>query len=296
VPLDPGFAADLDRRVDRLLRDADAYGRFPTPVEDIVRAAELAQADDYVLDESLISKAPAYLRKLLRSGMKKIRGLVDRRERVIHLHPGIEHEGKRRFIVLHETTHDLLPHQRDLLYADDAETLSPTTTRLFEQEANQGAAELLFQRGSFTADAADLETSIAAICALADQYGSSVHSAFRRYTETHPGAVAGIVLSTTPYRRNPAAWQREEVMATPAWTRRYGQPAWPRSMDEITYPFLSSLLIPELTAVTLPDLAGDATEIRIEAFQTPYKSFLLLWLPPPTRKLLRPRATRLASP
>ncbi len=295
MALDPEAAAELDRRVDRLLRDADAYGRFPTPVADIVRTAELAQADDYVLDESLISKAPAYLRKLLRSGMKKIQGLVDRRERVIHLHPGIEHEGKRRFIVLHETTHDILPHQRDLIYADDAETLSPTTTRLFEREANQGAADLLFQRGGFTADAADLETSIAAVRALADQYGSSIHSAFRRYTETHPGAVAGIVLSTTPYRRNPTAWQRDEFMATPAWTRRYGQPTWPRNMDEITYPFLSALLLPELTTVTLPDLAGDTTQIRIEAFHSPYKNFMLLWLPPPTRQLLRPRAVRLAS-
>ncbi len=296
MSLDPAASAELDRRVDRLLRDADAYGRFPTPVDDIVRAAKLAQADDYVLDESLISKAPAYLRKLLRSGLKKIRGLVDRRERVIHLHPGIENEGKRRFIVLHETTHDILPHQRDLLYADDAETLSPATNRLFEKEANQGAAELIFQRGGFTTDAGEIETSVAAICALADQYGSSVHSAFRRYTETHPGAVAGIVLSTTPCRQNPAAWRREEVMATAAWTRRYGQPVWPRIMDETTYPFLSALLVPELTAVTLPDLAGDATEIRIEALRTPYKNFLLLWLPPPTRKLLRPRAVRLASP
>ena len=32
-------ADDISRRVDRLLRAADAYGRFPTPVDDIVAAA-----------------------------------------------------------------------------------------------------------------------------------------------------------------------------------------------------------------------------------------------------------------
>ncbi len=297
MPLGPDAAADLNRRVDRLLRDADAYGRFPTPVEDIVRAAELAEADDYVLDESMISKAPAYLRKLLRSGIRKIRRLVDRRERVVHVHPGVDHEGKRRFIKLHETTHDLLPHQRDLLYADDHETLSPATNWLFEQEANQGAAELLFQRGSFTAAAADLQTSIAAIWALADQYGSSFHSAFRRYTGTHPGAVAGIVLGTTPYRYNPAAWRREEVMATPAWIRRFGQPRWPKTMDERTCPFLSALLVPELADIALPDLAGNSTSVKIEAFRTTYNSFLLLSLAPAQqRKLLRPGLARLAIP
>ena len=56
-------ADDISRRVDRLLRAADAYGRFLTPVDDIVAAAQLSYADDYVLDESAIRKAPAYLRR-----------------------------------------------------------------------------------------------------------------------------------------------------------------------------------------------------------------------------------------
>lgn len=232
---------------------------------------------------------------MLRSGIKKIRGLVDRRARVIHVHPAVDHEGKRRFIKLHETTHDLLPHQRDLLYADDHETLSPTTHRRFEQEANQGAAELLFQRNGFTDDLAALKTSVATIWLLADQYGSSFRAAFRRYTETHPGAVAGIVLDTTPYQHSPAIWRRQEVMATAAWTRRFGQPRWPRRISESTYPFLSALLVPELDEVALPDLAGDATRVKVETFQTPYNSFVLLWLPPQRRKLLQPRPTRLTN-
>jgi hypothetical protein len=129
-------AGEINRQVDRLLRAADAYGRFPTPVEDIISAAELAESGDYVLDESLIKKAPLALRRLLRSARSKILGLVDRRARVIHVSPHIEHDGKRRFIKLHETVHDLLPHQSALLYADDHETLSPSTTLLFEREAN----------------------------------------------------------------------------------------------------------------------------------------------------------------
>ncbi|HEX5403184.1 MAG TPA: ImmA/IrrE family metallo-endopeptidase [Pseudonocardiaceae bacterium] len=191
-------AEEISTRVDRLLRAADAYGRFPTPVDDIVKAAELGHADDYVLDESRISEAPAYLRTLLRSARTKVQGLVDRRARVIHISPDLDNEGKRRFVTLHETTHHILPHQQDLLYADDNETLAPSTNRLFEREANQGAAELLFQRTRFTQDAADSVTSIATIRALAEQYGSSFHAAVRRYAETHPGAVAAIVLDRPP--------------------------------------------------------------------------------------------------
>src|SRR5665811_1676450 len=166
-----GSAGEIDRQVDQLLRAADAYGRYPTAVDDILAAAKLTQVDDYVLDDSKIAKAPAYLRSLLRSAKQKIQGLVDRREKVVHISPDIDHEARRRFVKLHETTHSILPHQQDLVYADTNETLSLATKRLFEQEANQGAAELLFQRAHFGRDANDLEISLASVWLLAERYG-----------------------------------------------------------------------------------------------------------------------------
>jgi hypothetical protein len=66
MPQELESAGEINSRVDRLLRAADAYGRFPTPVDDILEKANLTEADDYVLDESLIQKAPAYLRSLLK--------------------------------------------------------------------------------------------------------------------------------------------------------------------------------------------------------------------------------------
>lgn len=280
-------AGEISKQVDRLLRAADAYGRFPTPVEDIVAAAQLGHADDYVLDESLISKAPAYLRDLLRSAKEKIQGLVDRRERVIHISPKIEHEGKRRFITLHETTHHILPHQQEMLFADDNETLSATTNRLFEREANQGAAELLFQRTQFTKDAADSEISIAAIWALTNRYGSSFHSAVRRYAETHPDAVAALVLERTPCSSDPPAWVRHECMTTKTWIDRFGPARWPRRMSTSLYPFLAAITTPTLNHAPLTDINGKQVDVRVEAYQTPYKTFVLLWEPQRWRLLPR---------
>jgi Zn-dependent peptidase ImmA (M78 family) len=282
-------ADDISMRVDRLLRAADAYGRFPTPVDDIVAAAQLTFADDYVLDESAIRKAPAYLRGLLRSAKNKIQGLVDRRARVVHISPAIEHAGKRRFVTLHETTHQILPHQRDLLYADDHETLSPTTNRLFEQEANQGAAELLFQRNAFSHEAADMEVSITAIWALAARYGSSFHAAVRRYAETHPCAVAAIVLDRTPAISEPTTWVRHECVSTPTWSAKFGPARWPRAMSALKYPFLATITNPEVQEVRLVNVRGDMSSVRVEAYQTPYRTFVLLWLAPPRRLLPRRR-------
>lgn len=287
-------AGEISKRVDRLLRAADAYGRYPTPVEDIVKAAELGHADDYVLDESMISKAPAYLRTLLRSAKDKIQGLVDRRARVIHISPNLDNEGKRRFVMLHETTHHILPHQQDLLYADDHETLAPSTNRLFEREANQGAAELLFQRTRFTQEAADTEVSTAAIWALAQRYGSSFHAAVRRYAETHPGAVAAIVLDRTPHGGYPPTWTRHEYMASTAWIARFGPARWPRMMNAHTYPFLSALVVPGLDQVSFTDINGASVTVRVDAYQTPYRSFVLLWIP--QRRRLLPRRKILIAP
>lgn len=294
VPAELDSAKAINAQVDRLLRAADAYGRYPTPVEDIIAQAELTEANDYVFDESLIKKAPAYIRAILRSARQKIQGLVDRRARVIHVSPGIEHVGKRRFVQLHEVTHHILPHQQDLLFADDHETLSAATRRLFEQEANQGAAELLFQRERFSRDAADLQVSVAAIWDLANRYGSSFHAAVRRYAETHPGVAAAVVLERTPRSMAPPTWRREEVASTPNWRARFGAPSWPRLMAASDYPFLAALDHPELDEISLPDIDGELLQVKVEAFQTPYKSFVLLWVSE-SRRLFKPRRVRLAN-
>lgn len=285
-------AGEINSRVDRLLRVADAYGRFPTPVDDIVEAAELTYADDYVLDESLIKKAPQYLHRLLRSARQKIEGLVDRRARVVHVSPAIENEGKKRFVKLHETVHHNTPHQQDLLYADDHETLSRATRRLFEREANHGAAELLFQRDTFARDAADLEISTATVWHLADRYGSSFHAAFHRYAEVHPGIVAAVVLERTPRSSAPGTWHREEILSTKKWNERFGRPDWPTVMRSDRFPFLAALDCPGLDETPLRTLSGDIDTVNVDICQTPYKNFVLLWA---RQRRLRPaRRVRVA--
>lgn len=287
-------AGEIKRIADQLLKSAGAYGRFPTPVDDIVAAAKLSQAPDYVLDEKLINKAPLYMQKVLRSAQRKIQGLVDRRERVVHVSPEIEHEGKRRFVLLHETIHGATPHQQELLYADDKETLSHSTKQLFEREANFGSAELLFQRELFAKDAKDLEISTATICFLAQRYGASFHAALRRFAETHPAPVAAIVMGRTPTPGNPPTWERQEVMATTSWTEQFGAARWPRSMSALAYPFLTALEHAGLDAIALTSMRGEPIEVRVDTFQTPYNSFVLLWVPQKSR-LRKPLRVRVAS-
>jgi hypothetical protein len=282
-------AADITGHVDALLKRADAYDRFPTPVDDIVAAAGLTEAPDFVLDQSALVLLPKQLRIAMRRASRKLQGALDRRERVVHVTDLVAHEGKRRFVKLHEVTHDLLPHQQQLVYADDRETLSPTSRALFEREANQGAAELLFQRTAFTRDARGLAVGPAAVVHLADRYGSSLHAAFRRYAETHHQPV--LVIRLHAVRNSDGSYTRYEQPCSPGWSKRFGRPSCPRQLQPAQYPFLAAIDNP-VDQVIVHDINGEPVQVSVKAFDNTYSHFLLLWVPA-AHKLLRPKAVRL---
>ena len=203
--LDSG--AEIARRTEKLLRAADADDRLPTPVEDIVTAAELEEAKESWLSESALADVPEYLARKIRKLRGKAHAALDRKTREIHISPDIDHDGQRRFKTLHEVLHHILSWQQDVAYADDGMTLSWSTRVKFEQEANQGGAELLFQRELFQAMAADYEVGFPAIVELSQMFGSSIHASFRRYVETHKRPMAGVVLNKVPCQVDPLGYK-----------------------------------------------------------------------------------------
>lgn len=287
--LDSGAA--VARRTEKLLRAADADDRLPTPVEDIVAAANLEEAEESWLSDSALAGAPAYLAQKMRKLRGKAHAALDRKAREIHISPDIDHDGQRRFKTLHEVTHDILPWQEDVAYADDGMTLSWSTRIKFEQEANQGGAELLFQRELFETMAADYEIGFPAIVELSEMFGSSIHAAFRRYVETHKRRVGGVVLEKSPCQGDPLGYKRREAVGSASWTDRYDNPAdWPKVLCGQPYSFvnaigsLTSFAHPTPT-MSYPDLDGAPTQIRVELFSNSYSVFVLLW--GPRRELLK---------
>src|SRR5438132_933526 len=130
-------ADGIAKAADRLLRSASAYGRFPTPVSDLIEAAGLTEPSESLLSPQIIRTAPAHIRKALAFVSVKVRALLDRKTREIHLQPLVEHSGQRAFKKLHEVGHDILPWQHELVYLDGDAQLSWSTKQLFEREANQ---------------------------------------------------------------------------------------------------------------------------------------------------------------
>jgi hypothetical protein len=96
VPEDLDSHEDIARLTGRQLRKAEAYGRLPTPVEDILAAAELEEEPDTFLSESSIAKMPEHMRGVLRRVSGKVHAALDRKTRVVHINPTTDLVGRRR--------------------------------------------------------------------------------------------------------------------------------------------------------------------------------------------------------
>ena len=198
--MDLSSCSQIDKQADQLLRKAGALRKFPTPIEDIITAQRLAVSspEDSPLAPGMLARAPAALREKLSAISFKVFAILDRRERVVHVHPENANTNHERFNKLHEVGHDLCPWQHLPHEIDGRSQLDPSTRELFEQEANYAGARLLFQGNVFVQVAQSYETGMASVKLLADQFGSSIHAAFHQYVSTHLGSVAGYILRRSP--------------------------------------------------------------------------------------------------
>ncbi len=278
-------APEITRLTEQLLRRADADGRWPTPIEDIVAAAQLSEPQESPFSPAVLLHAPKHIRRAIqRLGHGRIRALLDRRERAVYLDPEIENGGRRSFLRLHEVTHHLLPWQQQLAYADSDATLSPATRALFEREANQGAAELFFQGQRFAAMAGDFRIDTASICQLANDVGASLRATLRQFAETHAGAVCGLVLEPSPIGVDPLRCRRREVSQSRSWTSQFGNAStWPQILSAEVFPFLvaaapnTEQLAP--MSATWIDIDNTPVEIRAQAMRNRYEVLVVLWVP-----------------
>ena len=278
-----------------VLRKADVAERLPTPVDDIIASCGLLESDDYVLSESKIAQAPRELRSILRAAGRKIRGALDRRERVLHVSPLIDHPAQRQFVRCHEAMHDALPWQRDLLVLGDTKrTLAPDIEFTFEREANQGGAELLFQLDLLKRIARDYPVDISTPVQLSALFGASIHSTFRRWVEGNGSPVCGLVIDPKPLIDSPPAYRRYELVESQSWTQRYGPNRFPTRLDSRTQSFLAPLGLPGSTDINLSwglhDRNAAMTTVNVQSLSNTYRVFVLLWLPTKESFIARHRA------
>jgi len=179
----------IEKRARQLLDRAEGWGVFPTPVDDLVAAAQLRVAPTSMFDPSRVL---AFLRDKtedaahrIKSALSKVLGLYDVQENVIHIDDTVV-GAKQNFLKLHETGHHEIPSHRGAfrLFQDCDKTLAPEIADQFEREANNFARFVLFQGDSFSRLAADCPFGIKTPIALSKKFGASIYASAREYVRT----------------------------------------------------------------------------------------------------------------
>ncbi len=284
-------AEEIVQATEHLLQRADAAGCWPTPVDALVRTAELEEQQQGPLSESWLRRAPKHLQaavEIIR--LRKVRAVLDRREHIVHLDPSIDHEGQT---LVHPPARSLSPHLR-LAAGSGIRRRRPDALSWYASylrtRSQPGAAELLFQGTRFGKMAAEYRIGMGAVSELADIVGASLQATLRQYVETHRGSVCGLVLDPSPAQA-PLTYRRREVTQSAAWTKRFGV-GWPSTLSADVFPFLMAIdgRGSEPT-YTWPDVDNEQVAIKAEALCNRYAILILLWSPQreiqPERTLLR---------
>lgn len=168
-----------------LLKETGTADTFPTDEKTLLNYLNLEQLSfDFAQEFDFIPNVA--------SVPKNLRAALSPGEKVVATHAALSPK-RLRFSVLHEIGHFVLPEHRDRLFVDTDETLSWWTKVRLEREANQMAAELLFQGQRFTEEAVAMPLSCRTVHDLAPRYGASYESSMRRYVERHVLPCAVIV-------------------------------------------------------------------------------------------------------
>jgi Zn-dependent peptidase ImmA (M78 family) len=166
-----------DEILEGLLVETGVAGKVPTDEGKVLSFLNLRQLSfDFKEELSFIVDKPDVPANL--------RAALSLNDRIVVTHANLGAK-RSRFSVFHEIGHFVLPEHRDKLFLDTDETLSWWTRVRLEREANEFAADLLFQGNRFTGEALDAPLSARTALDLAPQYGASYESALRRYVERH---------------------------------------------------------------------------------------------------------------
>lgn len=284
--LSPSEYSAIHRAATDLLNKASAWDRLPTPVPDLLSAAQLRIAPMSAFDpRALLRHAREFGERAasyVKSAIDKVRAIFDVHADVIHVDTSVT-ESKQNFLKLHEAGHKHIPHQSKIFrwIQDCDKNLSADVSDQFEREANIFATLVLFQDDRFAQMAADSAFGIKVPIALSTRFGASIYASLREYVRRNHRACAVIVLN--PTETCPVLGMRSEVRRTELsslFQARFGQLQLPDTIDRISplaeFIPLGGRKMSRPATLSFEDKNGDIVEFVAEGFATPYNSFILI--------------------
>lgn len=271
---------DIENISHDILKQSKALDVFPTPVHKIIEHSELYIAGGIDLKSLEKKYKSSFFSEALKSGLSKIRGFLDRREKVIYL--DMEQKASRQnFVALHEAGHDVLPWQNKTLeFLDDDETLDPDTQEEFEIEANYFASITLFQNDRFDNEVKKFELGLPSVVQLSNHFGASVHATFRRYVENSKFRCSLLILKNLSAKGQVANGDFRNAFHSESFLNAFGSLEWPENFG-YKWEFIKDHLFLKRKwkvngAINLKTLNGDV-DFTYHYFDNTYNAFVLIF-------------------
>lgn len=280
----PESASEIFQLADRVLIAADAKGRLPTPMEDLLAASKIVEEKDPAgVVQRFLKSLNVQGRAIFQSSFQKLRGIADLRERAVYV-PS-DTAPRKRFADGHELGHQILPWHNVLgnggprFYKDDDYSLSPRVSELFDIEANLFSSEIIFQGRDFTRRARDYQPSFDAAFLLADLHGASRQATLRRYVQEQDEVLALVSYLPSKYyvdARGLATLRAPRLFGSPTFIQRYADVQLPPELSS-DHPWAQ---VREMESVCDGDIdlyCGSATvRFSWQAWWNSYDLFVLL--------------------
>jgi uncharacterized protein DUF955 len=281
--LSPDTSPELIKLADRSLRRAGALGKLPTPIEDLIRAANITAEDDADgVVQRFISTLNEQSQGWFRSALQKMRGIADLRQRAIYV-PS-DKAPRQLFASAHEFGHEEIPwhhvvtNEVAAFYTDDDYSLGPNVQEKFDIEANFFASEIIFQGKRFVGHARDYRPSLHAVFLLADVHGASRQATLHRYIEAQDEIVAAISYLPSKYVVDQSGFRvlrAPRLIGTPKFLSRYGNIQIPEDLTS-AHPWAAARDVQDVCEGDI-GLVCDGGLVRLQ-WQSWWNSYALLIL------------------
>jgi len=216
---------DIETMALALLKESKAFDVFPTPVDQIVKYANLhfeGKIDLSKIEKSFLRTLSEKLSDKFFQAIGTVRGILDRSEKTIYLDLS-QAPSRQTFVKLHEVGHHVLYWQGEILeHLENDMTLDPNTLEEFEAEANHFATCILFQMDRFEYEVKKLELGIKAPMHLAKFFGASVHATLRRYVEGSKNRCALLVLENVSKKGSVPKCSKKGFFASTKFSKSFG--------------------------------------------------------------------------
>ena len=279
--LTPAQLLNVREHARRALLEAGADGVFPTPVDDILLAANVERVEHEPLTDGLLSDLRSKAGRVLKRAVSKVLGVFVAKWNLVFIDKLLV-PVKQRFVMFHEAGHSFMPWQRAMydLVEDCDQALDSDTAELFDREANVFASEVLFQNNAFSNMAADQTFEIWTPIRLAKTFDASLYASIRQYVSKNDRCCAVLVLDPPVLSSGGFRANLRRVVTSDSFLETFGKPSWP---DVYTPDDPLGALVPLAPrkasgkrSLVLKDRNGVRHEFIAESFTQTYQVFILI--------------------